>query len=143
MLSVTCKASIKAVIYLGSKSHLDEKASIKEVAEFINENEHTVGKLLQKLVKEELINSAKGPNGGFFISENQVHLPVIKVIESIDGMRVFKECGLGLDHCSDDRPCPMHEYFKPIRDMFTQMCSKKKIIDMYEPVNNGLVYLLG
>ena len=71
MLSVTCKASIKAVIYLGSKSHLAEKASIKEVAEFINENEHTVGKLLQKLVKEELINSAKGPNGGFYINEKQ------------------------------------------------------------------------
>ena len=143
MLSLTCKAAIKAVVCLGSNKESHKKLSIREIAQQIDENEHTVGKLLQKLVKDKIINSTKGPKGGFFISENQVHLPVIKVIESIDGMRVFKECGLGLDHCSDDRPCPMHEDFKPIRDMFTQMCSKKKIIDMYEPVNNGLVYLLG
>ena len=44
MLSITCKASIKAVIYLGSRAHLNTKASIKEISEFTNENEHTVGK---------------------------------------------------------------------------------------------------
>ena len=71
MLSLTCKASIKAVIYLGSKSDSGKKSSIKEIAEFSNENEHTVGKLLQKLVKEKIINSAKGPNGGFCISAKQ------------------------------------------------------------------------
>ena len=64
MLSLTCKAAIKSVIYLGSKSESGEKIGMKEIAEFINENEHTVGKLLQKLVKAEVINSAKGPTGG-------------------------------------------------------------------------------
>ena len=59
MLSVSCKAAIKAVIFLGSKFESVNKSSIKEITKFINENEHTVGKILQKLVKEKIINSAK------------------------------------------------------------------------------------
>ncbi|MCC6187218.1 MAG: Rrf2 family transcriptional regulator, partial [Chitinophagaceae bacterium] len=61
MLSLTCKTAIKAVIYLASKYDSGEKAGIKEIAEFINASEHTVGKMLQTLVKENTINSAKGP----------------------------------------------------------------------------------
>ena len=66
MLSLTCKTAIKAVIYLASRFESGEKAGIKEIAVYINASEHTVGKMLQTLVKEAVINSSKGPNGGFF-----------------------------------------------------------------------------
>ena len=95
MLSVTCKAAIKAVVFLGSKLDVNEKASIKQIAEDLNENEHTVGKLLQRLVKEKIINSSKGPTGGFFITPKQKNLTVINVVEAIDGKDVFNQCGLG------------------------------------------------
>ncbi|MBK9212637.1 MAG: Rrf2 family transcriptional regulator [Saprospiraceae bacterium] len=143
MLSITCKASIKAVIYLGSRAHLNTKASIKEISEFTNENEHTVGKLLQKLVKGSIINSTKGPNGGFFITEEQRNQPVINIIQTIDGKEVFNQCGLGLSKCSDSHPCPFHKDFMPIRGMFKQMCVEKRICDLYENVNSGLSYLVG
>ncbi|HNK42482.1 MAG TPA: Rrf2 family transcriptional regulator, partial [Flavobacteriales bacterium] len=64
MLSLTCKASIKAVVFLGSKLASGERSSLKEVAAYTGENEHTVGKLLQRLVKSGIIQSAKGPRGG-------------------------------------------------------------------------------
>ena len=44
MLSLTCKTAIKAVIYLASKFESEEKSGIKEIAEYINASEHTVGK---------------------------------------------------------------------------------------------------
>ena len=83
MLSLTCKTAIKAVIYLASKFETGEKAGIKEIAEFIDASEHTVGKMLQVLVKEEVINSIKGPNGGFFITEKQKNQPIINIVEAI------------------------------------------------------------
>ncbi|HMZ46111.1 MAG TPA: Rrf2 family transcriptional regulator [Chitinophagaceae bacterium] len=141
MLSLSCKAAIKAVIFLGSKFETEEKFSIKTIAGFINENEHTVGKLLQKLVKENIINSTKGPNGGFFISAKQINQPVIKIVEAIDGKDIFKQCGLGLEKCSESHPCPFHNNFKPIRDMFKKLCEEKKVIDLYQNVNEGLAYL--
>lgn len=143
MLSLTCKASIKAVVYIGSKYPTGEKSSILEIAEFINENEHTVGKLLQKLVKENIVNSAKGPNGGFYINERQNELPIIEIVKAIDGNDVFSRCGLGLSKCSETHPCPLHNDFKPIRELFEQMCIAKKVSDLYENVNKGLSYLIG
>src|SRR3569832_834658 len=134
MLSVGCKAAIKAVIYLGSKTESGGRAGIREVAEFIDENEHTVGKLLQKLAKEELINSAKGPNGGFYISGKQKNQPIIKIIEVIDGKDVFYECGLGLSKCSESKPCPIHDDFKVVRELFKKICSEKSIRDLYEDI---------
>lgn len=143
MLSLGCKASIKAVVYLGSKFESGEKSGIREIAEFINENEHTVGKLLQKLVKAKIINSMKGPSGGFYITAAQKKQRIINIVEAIDGKEVFKQCGLGLSQCSECRPCPIHNDFKPIREMFEKMCNEKRIADLYEDINSGLAYLIG
>jgi Rrf2 family protein len=142
MLSLSCKAAIKAVILLCSKHESGERSGIKDIARLINENEHTVGKILQKLVKNKIIISAKGPNGGFFITAPQRNQPVIKIVEAIDGKDVFRQCGLGLDRCSEAQPCPFHNDFKPIRELFKRMCTDKKIIDLCENVNEGLAYLM-
>ena len=143
MLSLTCKASIKAVVYIGSKQPNGEKSSIKEIAEFINENEHTVGKLLQKLVKENIVNSVKGPNGGFYMTAHQRNLQIIEIVKAIDGKDVFEKCGLGLSQCSETRPCPIHNDFKPVRELFMQMCTEKNINDLCNNVNNAFAYLIG
>ncbi|MBH2003666.1 MAG: Rrf2 family transcriptional regulator [Sphingobacteriia bacterium] len=143
MLSLTCKTAVKAVIYLASKLETGEKAGIREIAAFIDASEHTVGKMLQTLVKEEVINSMKGPNGGFFITEKQKHQSLLKIIHAIDGDEVFQQCGLGLSKCSSTHPCPMHDDYKIIRDGFKKMCRQKKVSDLLEPVNDGLAYLMG
>jgi Rrf2 family protein len=143
MLSLTCKTAIKAVIYLASKYESGERTGIKEIAEFIEASEHTVGKMLQILVKEEVINSVKGPNGGFYITAKQKNQPIINIVEAIDGKDVFKQCGLGLSKCSSTHPCPIHNDYKEVRDLFEKLCRDKKMTDLCEPVNNGLAYLFG
>ena len=143
MLSLTCQIAVKAVIYLASKFESGEKSSIKEVAEFIAASEHTVGKILQTLAKEEVINSTKGPNGGFFINIKQRNQPIINIIDAIDGKDVFDQCGLGLSKCSAKHPCPIHNDYKKVRDLFQQICRQKKISDLCNTVNDGLAYLMG
>ncbi len=142
MLSVTCKTAIKAVVFLASKIDTDNKASIKEIADDINGSEHTVGKLLQKLVKANVIKSSKGPTGGFYINSKQMQIAIIKIIEAIDGDEVFKECGLGLSTCSSKRPCPIHNDYKKVRDQFEQFYKNKTVADLCKTVNNGSGFLV-
>jgi len=143
MLSYTCKTAIKSVIYLASKSELGEKAGIKEIAEHINASEHTVGKILQTLARQGLINSVKGPSGGFFINKVQQNQPISNIVETIEGKQVFKECGLGLSKCSALHPCPIHDEYKVARDMIEKLFHEKKVKDLCDPVTNGLAYLIG
>ena len=143
MLSLTCKTAIKAVIYLASRFKSGEKSGVKEIAEFIDASEHTVGKMLQTLVKETVINSAKGPNGGFYVTAKQKNQAIINIIYVIDGKEVFDECGLGLIECSAIHPCPIHNDYKTIRDQFKKNMQAKKISDLCETVNHGFAYLIG
>lgn len=143
MLSKTCKTAVKAVIYLCSKYESAENASIKEVAEYINANEHTVGKILQTLVRQNIIKSMKGPSGGFFITGDQQMQPIINIVEAIDGKEVFTGCGLGLSKCSASHPCPIHDDYKAARDILQRLFQEKRVIDLCEPINEGIAYLIG
>lgn len=141
MLSLTCKTAVKAVVFLATK--VDEKAGIREIAAYIEASEHTVGKMLQTLVKQEVINSAKGPSGGFYITEKQRQQPIFDIVLAIDGAGFFRSCGLGLSKCSATHPCPLHNEYKQARDILEKIFKNKKVVDLCEPVNKGLAYLVG
>lgn len=137
MLSISCKAAIKAVIYLGS-NETDIRSGIKQIANAIGENEHTVGKLLQKLVHHDVICSVKGPHGGFYVTPAQLEHPIIAIVEAIDGIHVFKTCSLGLPECNDERPCPFHNDYKAIRDAYLSLLSKRSIAELTKGIGTTL-----
>ena len=143
MLSQTCKTAVKAVLFLAVKYERGEKAGIKEIAEYLDANEHTVGKMLQTLVKRGVINSLKGPAGGFYISKLQQDQPIISIVRAIDGENVFKNCGLGLSKCSATHPCPIHNEYKEARDIMERIFKTENVADLCAPVNHGLAYLAG
>ena len=143
MLSYTCKTAVKAVIFLAIKHSSGEKAAIREIAEYLEASEHTVGKMLQTLVHKGIINSVKGPNGGFYLKSNQAEQPVFNIVSAIDVEGVFTRCGLGLSKCSASRPCPIHDEYKAARDILNSLFRKKRVSDLCDPVNNGLAYLYG
>jgi Rrf2 family protein len=143
MLSYTCKTAVKAVIFLATKFETGEKTGLKEVAEYIGASEHTIGKMLQTLVRQDVINSLKGPAGGFYISKDQRMQSLINIVEAIDGKNIFKGCGLGLSRCSATHPCPIHNDYKEARDIIERIFKTKTVADLCEPVNNGSAYLFG
>lgn len=143
MLSLTCKTAIKAVIYLSSKSREGQKTSIKEISGPIAASEHTVGKILQLLARRKIINSLKGPNGGFYMDEEQQQLPIIHIVKAIEGDAIFQECGLGLSKCSASHPCPIHTEYKVARDRMKKIFKENKVADLCESVAGGLAYLIG
>jgi Rrf2 family protein len=143
MLSLTCTTAIKAVIYLSSKSQDGEKANTREISDQINASEHTVGKILQLLAKQKIINSLKGPTGGFYLNDEQQEQAVIRVVEAIEGEGIFTECGLGLSKCSATHPCPIHNDYKVARELMEKIFRERKIKDLCNSVTNGLAYLIG
>jgi Rrf2 family protein len=141
MLSITCKTGIRAVLFLATRLQSGDKYSIQEIASGVEGNEHTLGKLLQMLVKKGVISSSKGPTGGFFMTPDQVKAPVLNVVLALDGDELFNACGLGLPHCSASKPCPLHYSYAKVRDQLELIFTTNSIEAISKDISKGAAFL--
>ena len=115
VFSKTCEYAIRAVLFISHKTAAGGKIGIKEIANGIDSPEHFLAKILQDLSRKGIIQSAKGPNGGFYLDGQALKLPLSAIVEAVDGNTLFTGCALGLKQCSEVNPCPLHNQFKAIR----------------------------
>ena len=141
MFSKTCENAIRALIFIAQKSERGFKVGIKEIAEGIASPEHFIAKILQDLCRRGLVQSAKGPNGGFFIDESSKKITLADVVMAIDGDKIFRGCGLGLKNCSEKKPCPLHDEFKVIRKQMYDMLKSMLVTDFNYELTQGMRFL--
>lgn len=142
MFSKACEYAIKASIFIADKSHKNNKASLIEIANAIDSPVAYTSKILQKLVKNGVMQSDKGPTGGFsIVAEKLSELKLCTVVSAIDGDAIYKGCGLGLSHCNEKLPCPVHNQFKLVRDELKNMLESTTLFSLTTDLNNGLTFL--
>lgn len=141
MLSTSCKYALRSAVYLMSEAKENRRFSIKDVAEAIDANEHTTAKILQLLVKSDIIKSAKGPTGGFYMDPTGQTIYLIDVVRVIDGDNFFYECGLGLKECSEAKPCPIHHNYKAAREKLFKEFSTVSIQQLSKNLSMGKSFL--
>ncbi len=142
MFSKACEYGIRASIYIAEKSLLDKRVSLKEVAQAINSPEAYTSKILQQLSRSAIINSDKGPTGGFSMDKymlNNVKLSMI--VSAIDGDEIYKGCALGLEKCNEKMPCPLHDQFKSIREDLKRMLETTTVKSLSLNLEKGLTFL--
>lgn len=127
------------MVYIATKSFEGKNImKIKEVAESNNLPVAFTAKLMGLLSKHNLIQSQTGPNGGFYLDHKTMNeIKLSQIVEAIDGDFVYKGCGLGLDYCDDNNPCPLHDEFKEIRDNLKEMLENTSIYDLALKVKLG------
>jgi Rrf2 family protein len=141
MFSKTCEYAIRAVLYIAQKADEQRKISIKEIAEEIGSPVHFIAKILQELSRKGIVQSIKGPNGGFYLNAKSRSQPLMNVILAIDGDKVFKNCALGLGQCSGDKPCPLHHEFQKIKSEMEQVLRESSLDSFSEALNSQLTFL--
>lgn len=142
MFSKACEYGIKASIYIAEQSLLNKKVSLKGVAEAIESPAAYTSKILQKLSRNNIINSHKGPAGGFSMDKNQLEKVKLSfIVSAIDGDSVYSGCGLGLKKCNEKVPCPIHNQFKIIRDDLKKMLETTTVQSLTMELKGGLSYL--
>ena len=67
MFSKTCEYAIRAVLFIAQKSADGTKIGIREIAKGIDSPEHFIAKILQDLSRKGMVQSQKGPAGGFYL----------------------------------------------------------------------------
>lgn len=142
MFSKTCRYAFRASIYIASQSYQNKRATIKEISEKIDSPKPFTAKILQILVKNNLVHSVKGIGGGFEIPKeimNQIKLS--QIVLAIDGDSIFTCCGLGLGKCSEIHHCSVHEKFKEIRQEITSMLVNTNLEELALGIKSGESFL--
>lgn len=131
IFSKACEYGIKATLCIAQQSLKGQRVSLKAISKEINGPEAFTAKILQKLAKENIIVSTKGPAGGFQMDRNAMEtIRLVKVVEAIDGKGLFTKCGIGLEECSELHPCPVHDKFKNIRNGLYEMMDGTSIYQL-------------
>ncbi len=130
MFSKSCEYGIRALTVIG-KAHLDHrKIGIKEICKIAQTPESFTAKILQNLVKRNILNSQKGPAGGFYFNRELDQIKLIDIVKVIDGEGIFSQCGLGLSHCDAKNPCPLHFQYEVVRNELLDMCQSNDLLQL-------------
>lgn len=114
-----------------------------DIVNKVGSPEAFTAKILSKLVKAGIVESLKGPIGGFQISPHSMStIMVSEVVYAIDGDAIYNGCGLGLDECSSLQPCPMHDRFSVIRMELKKMLQTTSIHELAIGVKSGATLLM-
>jgi len=141
MFSKTCEYAIRAMIFIAQKTKEGNRIGIRDIAKGIDSPEHFIAKILQELSRKGLVQSAKGPNGGFYLDAHSMKQSLADIVRAVDGDKIFQGCGLGLRQCSETHPCPIHHEFKSVRKQLFQMLEKARVGTFTEALETSMAYL--
>ena len=141
MFSKTCEYAIKAMIFVAQKSKEETRVGVKEIAKGTDSPEHFIAKIMQELGRKRLVQSIKGPNGGFYMTERDLKISISDIVKAMDGDKLYSDCVLGLKACSEKNPCPVHFEFKEIKKRLIHMIENNTIGDFNEKLDSGKFFI--
>lgn len=138
MFSKSCEYGIKAAIYIMTQSMDGNRIKVGEIAKNADLPVAFTAKLLGILVKNQIVSSQTGPNGGFYIAADRwENLKLNEIVFAIDGNSVYEGCGLGLEYCDAENPCPLHNDFVKIRSELKYMLETTSVYNLAVKLKKG------
>lgn len=81
----------------------DELINVNKIAEMTGASRNHLAKVLQRLVKANLLRSSRGPSGGFLLKKKPEEISILEIYETIEG-------SIETNGCPMDRPvCPFEK----------------------------------
>lgn len=138
MLSNTCKYGIRALVYMAVNSEKNDRIGIKQISDDLAIPSPFLGKIMQLLAKYKILNSYKGPNGGFVFAKDPNEINMLEIVNIIDGLDSFVECFMGLKICEgkieNKEKCPLHKKSGVLRDHIFEVFEKTSIGDIAKDI---------
>ncbi|NGP77844.1 Rrf2 family transcriptional regulator [Balneolaceae bacterium YR4-1] len=137
MFSASCHYGLQAMFYIALHSSDEKNVDLNRIAEEKKIPKHFLSKILQMLVKDKLLVSMKGPTGGYKLSRPADEITLLEIVDAIDGLDIFDQCGIGFRKCNPDKPCPIHNDYKRIRDRVYRLFEDKTLVSLNEEIKSG------
>ncbi len=142
MFTKACECAIRAVLYIAIKSINGSRINIDEIAKEIDAPRPFTAKILQTLVREKVVSSIRGLNGGFYLNPKSKPIALSSIVKAIDGSDdALHTCTLGLKECSDRFPCPIHHEIRDYKEHLRKVMKERTIQELSSNLIKGKTFL--
>ena len=129
ILSQTAVYALKAALYL-AENGTREPLRVDDIARGLDVPRNYLSKILHLQAKPGLLESTRGPRGGFRLSRDPAHLSLAEVIAPFDDIASSSGCLLGRERCSDDTPCAAHARWRDVSAAVRAFLSETTVEDL-------------
>jgi len=112
------------VLIAGSKSLV----KVTDIAKITNSSKNHLSKVMQRLVKDGLVKSTRGPAGGFLLNKPSKDITLLEIYQSIEGTISNNGCPLEKQVCPFEK-CIMGNLVNKMTDDFISYFKSQTLED--------------
>lgn len=139
-MKMSTKGRYAVMAMIDIATHSDgAPVSLAEIAERQDISQEYLEQLFGKLRKHKLVESARGPGGGYRLATPMGEIPVAKIIAAVDEELQFTRCdGDAVEGCVKGERCNAHDLWSSLGRQMMYFLSSITLEDVVEKRNLAL-----
>jgi Rrf2 family protein len=117
--------AVRCVIYLAQKRA--QRTIVDEIALQMHIPKHYLAKILQRLVREGIVESIRGIKGGYRLLRTPKEITLLDIIGTIQGSVPVNTCAIDKRRCQMSSLCSVHPVWVDIRKEIEARLKKETI----------------
>jgi len=135
--SKTFGYAVRATAFVALQSESGARVGLREISEALDIPHHFLGKIMQDLVRHGVLESTKGPHGGFYMNERTPEIKLTEILQITDGTLALETCAIGEKKCNPDRPCLVHNDLAAFKAVMVRSLSTRTIHELTVQLKEG------
>lgn len=127
MLSHTVEYALRATLFV-ARNH-PNALPVADIAKGVEAPRGYLAKILSELARTGVLESSRGPGGGFRLAKSPDALALADVVHAIEGNEP-RRCLLGRGVCGQVPGCTAHERWSPIATDMDEFFGKTTLADL-------------
>lgn len=139
-MKMSTKGRYAVMAMIDIATHSDgAPVSLAEIAERQDISQEYLEQLFGKLRKAKLVESSRGPGGGYRLAKPMSEIPVARIIASVDEELQFTRCeGDAVEGCVKGERCNAHDLWSSLGRQMMYFLSSITLEDVVEKRNLAL-----
>ncbi len=105
--------AVRTVVYLAKDP--DQVASATEISKAMHIPRSFLAKIMQRLVRHDLMTSSRGASGGFRLAKKPSEISLLDILTIFQGTTGINTCAVDKKRCKLSSTCAVHPIWVDIR----------------------------
>jgi Rrf2 family iron-sulfur cluster assembly transcriptional regulator len=128
VLSQTAEYALRTVLHIAGDGAAPHR--VERLAQDLGIPRNYLSKTLHQLARAGVLDSTRGPGGGFRLARDPHRIRLIEVVQPFDDIGQGRRCLLGRPVCSERTACEAHERWKDLSERLAAFFRETTVGDL-------------